>query len=565
MLLFVFALQVGQVMAATSSGINIFLNVGSSWCGDGTVDTGEECDDGNNTNGDGCSSSCNIETTPTPTSTPPSNGGAGSIKDILKPLEIEDIFERVNTDLVAINWKTSRKAKCETDWGEEQDFLSRSTSEVTRKIKHKTYFDNLKSDKVYSYKIKCRDLYGFEARTDILQVKTMELVDEIPPSNIEDFELRYKKGKVYITWKNPEDADFQGVRILKSDEFFPIGFNSGDVIYNDRGTSTKDGEVDLGKRYYYTAYAYDRNNNHSSGAIAFIDIPFKKEVLDPDEEKDYDYAEDEIDEEYYMDLGLDFQDVRFEVARGTVELVKNKDAVNFLPRSIANISLSEEKTGDFLKSVILTITKRENGKLSQVDSYLMKSDGSRISANVIVPKDSGMYEINFLFVNYKDQRIYKFGGWINVLPLGQVFNTLIVDHFILEARASELKEGELDYVDGVKVTLFEYLEDGRRKIWDAGDYYQMNPLYTNKRGVYGFFVPNGLYAMKLEKDGYFSKETPLVVVEDNIVNIPIDMILIPRIDYVNLILLAFVSISVTLIILSIFKKQKTKKQKNILE
>ena len=30
-------------------------------CGDGILDTGEECDDGNNNNGDGCSSSCQIE------------------------------------------------------------------------------------------------------------------------------------------------------------------------------------------------------------------------------------------------------------------------------------------------------------------------------------------------------------------------------------------------------------------------------------------------------------------------------------------------------------------------
>src|SRR4051794_1405055 len=30
-------------------------------CGDGHVDPGEECDDGNETNGDGCSSACKTE------------------------------------------------------------------------------------------------------------------------------------------------------------------------------------------------------------------------------------------------------------------------------------------------------------------------------------------------------------------------------------------------------------------------------------------------------------------------------------------------------------------------
>lgn len=42
-------------------------------CGDGNVDTGEQCDDGNNVNGDGCSSTCNNETPTQPDTTAPAN------------------------------------------------------------------------------------------------------------------------------------------------------------------------------------------------------------------------------------------------------------------------------------------------------------------------------------------------------------------------------------------------------------------------------------------------------------------------------------------------------------
>jgi cysteine-rich repeat protein len=34
---------------------------GQPFCGDGILDPGEECDDGNNEDGDGCSSSCEVE------------------------------------------------------------------------------------------------------------------------------------------------------------------------------------------------------------------------------------------------------------------------------------------------------------------------------------------------------------------------------------------------------------------------------------------------------------------------------------------------------------------------
>ncbi|HEY5947932.1 MAG TPA: myxococcus cysteine-rich repeat containing protein, partial [Kofleriaceae bacterium] len=40
-------------------------------CGDGTVDEGEQCDDGNTTSGDGCSATCETEPPPPP---PPSCG-----------------------------------------------------------------------------------------------------------------------------------------------------------------------------------------------------------------------------------------------------------------------------------------------------------------------------------------------------------------------------------------------------------------------------------------------------------------------------------------------------------
>src|SRR5690606_7838147 len=37
----------------------------SDTCGDGTIDTGEQCDDGNVNNGDGCNNSCQVEQIPT--------------------------------------------------------------------------------------------------------------------------------------------------------------------------------------------------------------------------------------------------------------------------------------------------------------------------------------------------------------------------------------------------------------------------------------------------------------------------------------------------------------------
>ncbi len=46
---------------AVAAGGNHTLGVRDAWCGDGVVDEGEECDDGNTNDGDGCSSTCTVE------------------------------------------------------------------------------------------------------------------------------------------------------------------------------------------------------------------------------------------------------------------------------------------------------------------------------------------------------------------------------------------------------------------------------------------------------------------------------------------------------------------------
>ena len=51
--------QAGATLDDWAGGIPAGAN--QSNCGDGTVDPGEECDDGNNTNGDGCDSECVLE------------------------------------------------------------------------------------------------------------------------------------------------------------------------------------------------------------------------------------------------------------------------------------------------------------------------------------------------------------------------------------------------------------------------------------------------------------------------------------------------------------------------
>lgn len=56
-------------------------------CGDGLLELGEECDDGNTISGDGCSSTCTTEVAEPPVTPPPSGDGVAAANITLNPTE----------------------------------------------------------------------------------------------------------------------------------------------------------------------------------------------------------------------------------------------------------------------------------------------------------------------------------------------------------------------------------------------------------------------------------------------------------------------------------------------
>lgn len=66
----------GSVASSSSFSMDSGLVNLELFCGNDIVEFGEQCDDGNQTSGDGCSSTCQTEA-PTPPVTPPPTGGGG--------------------------------------------------------------------------------------------------------------------------------------------------------------------------------------------------------------------------------------------------------------------------------------------------------------------------------------------------------------------------------------------------------------------------------------------------------------------------------------------------------
>ncbi len=93
-------------------------------------------------------------------------------------------------------------------------------------------------------------------------------VDGPGPANVINFTCVSGDGQADLSWTNPSDPGFSGVKILRSTEDYPSGPNDGTGVYDGNGTSHSDQGLINGLTYYYTAFSYDSTPEYSSGVHA---------------------------------------------------------------------------------------------------------------------------------------------------------------------------------------------------------------------------------------------------------------------------------------------------------
>ena len=88
--------------------------------------------------------------------------------------------------------------------------------------------------------------------------------DETPPPPCTGFTATEGDAQVVLTWTNPVDSDFVGVKILRQTGAYPTSVTDGVVVYAGANTSYTDTTVINGTAYYYRAFSYDWDNNYNT-------------------------------------------------------------------------------------------------------------------------------------------------------------------------------------------------------------------------------------------------------------------------------------------------------------
>lgn len=90
-------------------------------------------------------------------------------------------------------------------------------------------------------------------------------VDITPPGQVADIIATPGNGQITLSWANPGDEDFSGVKIIYKLAGYPSGPEDGTEIFDGDDTTYIHTGLIGENTYYYSTFAYDEDDNYSEG------------------------------------------------------------------------------------------------------------------------------------------------------------------------------------------------------------------------------------------------------------------------------------------------------------
>ncbi|HLC39158.1 MAG TPA: hypothetical protein VJJ80_03520 [Patescibacteria group bacterium] len=376
----------------------------------------------------------------------------------------------------------------------------------------------------------------------------VKVIDVLPPANVSNLTTSAGDRHITLTWVNPTDADFKGVKIQRRTNYYPVDPNDGDNVYNGKETLFVDQNLTNDIRYYYTAFVYDYTGNFASGAVTSA-VPTAPTLT-------------LLEEEGRLLLPTTPQtNIKAPVKKEKIETIDFNFYIVF-DKGPLKIDLNNLQQLKAVKESKLMITVRDDIFPKEVNviavtiagsSYLMQRvpDQHLYRTIFTMPTQKGIYDITVIII-YKDGTTQDVKIKTVVDPFGYVYQE---KSFFGFGEKQEVR------INGAQITLY-YSKGNKWHEWNAEEFNQQNPITTDKTGEYYFFVPNGKYYMKVTKSGYLSYQTTPFEVKDQVLNKNIKLVPIFRAWFL-LILALIVLLGIILIIVIKKRKRRLQKPKNL--
>lgn len=191
----------------------------------------------------------------------------------------------ITTTSAVVIWATNEAATTQVEYGTTTAYGSATTLDSTLVTSHTQSLTGLQSNLVYYYRVKSSDGAGNPSVSGDQVFTTDSAPDTTPPGNVQSFKADATDQQITLSWVNPPDLDFIGVRIRYRTDHYPSGINDG-VLLGDftsqpnEAMSTTQISLQNGVTYYYSASSYDHSGNYQETAYTSVTLPSSSSGLD---------------------------------------------------------------------------------------------------------------------------------------------------------------------------------------------------------------------------------------------------------------------------------------------
>lgn len=188
--------------------------------------------------------------------------------DATAPAIMNAAVQDITANSATVTWTTDEPATSQVEFGQTSAYGVNTTKNETLLTNHQQVILGLSEGTTYHFRIKSIDGSGNTAASGDASFSTSpsETVDSTPPGDITQFAASGGNGQIVLSWLNPSDSDFAGVRIRYRTDHFPTDINDGTPFGDISGEPEAEMRVthsnlSEGVTYYYLASSYDDSGN----------------------------------------------------------------------------------------------------------------------------------------------------------------------------------------------------------------------------------------------------------------------------------------------------------------
>jgi len=336
------------------------------------------------------------------TLSPSSSGGGGTVSG--SNLRIINVLVSALLDQAVLTWQTTRYSISNVSWGTTQQYELGQSVGAFFLDSHQVVIPNLESGTQYFFRITATDSDGRQAQFEDSFIST-GIEEGI--ENPRNFEATARDSDIFLSWDNPDGLDFEEVRIVRSERFFPTDPFDGQVIYEGDEESFVDRDVEIGRTYYYAIFAKNSSGQYSSGSVDQARILAPGEVETPPKD-----IFDELPKAptvHPVIQALTILDFDF-IQEGRKQGFFQGNTVVIDGTKNLTVSLDYNKVPEVLKTIMITLVDPTDSE--KVFTFLLRVDEEKTKyfATIGPLGKSGNYGVSISIVDFKNQGLKKIKG-----------------------------------------------------------------------------------------------------------------------------------------------------------